>query len=75
MTPSEPSFIFGQGTREKYPQPLTFLKCLSCGTDNSRPFKEGDYILKIVDSEKCPKCGGTNSKIVNIYVPEKKEVR
>ncbi len=75
MTSSEPAFVFGQRLREKYPQPLTFLKCLSCGTENSRPFKEGDYIFGMVDSEKCPKCGGTSSKIVNIYVPEKKETR
>jgi len=58
--------------REKIPQPLTFLKCLTCGTENSRPFLEGDYILKVVEGEKCPKCGGEKSKIVNIYVPDKK---
>ncbi|MEM4281769.1 MAG: hypothetical protein QW470_05375 [Candidatus Caldarchaeum sp.] len=75
MMTSEPALVFGPRLKEKYPQPLTFLKCLTCGTENSRPFKEEDYILKIVDSEKCPKCGGMQSKITNIYVPEKKTVK
>ncbi|MCS6769115.1 MAG: hypothetical protein NZ570_01590 [Candidatus Caldarchaeum sp.] len=70
---SEPGLVLGPRHKERYPQPLTFLKCSTCGTENSRPFKEEDYIFKTVDSEKCPKCGGTNSRIVNIYVPEKKE--
>jgi Zn finger protein HypA/HybF involved in hydrogenase expression len=70
---SEPTIVFGPKTREKIPEPLTFLKCLSCGVENSRPFEEGDYVLKVVNSEKCPKCGGAQSKIVNIYVPQKKE--
>jgi len=70
---SEPTIVFGSRSREKTPQPIVFLKCLSCNTENSRPFIEGDYVMKVVNSEKCPKCGGTQSKIVNIYVPEKKE--
>lgn len=72
---SEPSLVLGYRAKEKIPEPLTFLKCLSCGIENSRPFKENDYVLKIVNDEKCPKCGGTTSKIVNIYVPEKKTAK
>lgn len=70
---SEPSILMGGRSREKMPEPLTFLKCLNCGVENSRPFRENDYVLKIVEDEKCPKCGGTRSRIINIYVPEKKE--
>ncbi|MCS6783833.1 MAG: hypothetical protein RMI43_02790 [Candidatus Caldarchaeum sp.] len=68
---SEPSLVIGRG-KERFQEPLTFLKCLECGTENSRPFKEADYVLKVVEDEKCPKCGSMKSKIVNIYVPEKK---
>ncbi len=49
--------------------PLTYLKCLSCETINSRPFKEGDYVFEEIE-EKCPKCGGTKMKIIGIYVKE-----
>ncbi|MEM1943652.1 MAG: hypothetical protein QXO30_00505 [Candidatus Caldarchaeum sp.] len=70
---SEPALVFGPRQREKYPQPLTFLKCSTCGTENSRPFREEDYVFKVVNSEKCPKCGGSVSRIVNIYVPDRKE--
>ncbi|GEM_PF-1370982 len=59
--------------RERLSQTITFLKCMDCSAENSRPFIEWDYIFKVVEGEKCPKCGGTRSKIVNIYVPEKKE--
>lgn len=52
------------------PKPLTHLKCLECGTLNSRPFKEGDYVFKEVE-EKCPKCGANRMKIVGIYVEDK----
>ena len=56
------------------PQPLTFLRCQTCGTENSRPFQENDYIFKeIKEGEKCPKCGGTELIIVNIYVPEERK--
>ncbi|MCS7133235.1 MAG: hypothetical protein NZ921_00335 [Candidatus Caldarchaeum sp.] len=72
---SEHSLIIGSRSKEKILEPLTFLKCLGCGTENSRPFKEEDYVMKIVNDEKCPKCGGTTGKIVNIYVPEKKQVK
>ena len=58
------------GNREKpILTPLTYLKCLSCETINSRPFKEGDYVFKETE-EKCPKCGGTKMKIIGIYVKE-----
>ncbi len=53
--------------------PLTFLKCSECGTDNSRPFKQNDYVFKVIEDEKCPKCGSTRMVVVNIYVPEKKQ--
>ncbi|MCS7137372.1 MAG: hypothetical protein NZ941_03270 [Candidatus Caldarchaeum sp.] len=69
---SEPSIVIGSRMKEKILEPLTFLRCFTCGVENSRPFKEDDYILRVVENEKCPKCGGTRSKIVNIYVPEKK---
>ena len=51
-------------------KPLTYLKCPECGTTNSRPFKEGDYVFKEVE-EKCPKCGCAKMKIIGIYVKEK----
>ena len=50
-------------------KPLTYLKCLECGTVNSRPFKDGDYVFKEVE-EKCPKCGANKMKIIGIYVKE-----
>ena len=63
-------------TSRQIPQPLTFLKCQSCGTENSRPFQENDYVFKeIKEGEKCPKCGGTEFIIINIYVPEEKKTR
>jgi len=54
------------------PKPLTYLKCLECGTINSRPFKDGDYVFKEVE-EKCPKCGANRMKIIGIYVKEAKK--
>lgn len=57
---------------QRYIPPLTFLKCSNCGTENSRPFQEDDYIFKKTN-EKCPRCGGNEMLIVNIYVKEKKE--
>ena len=57
---------------EKIPVPLTHMKCLKCGTINSRPFKEGDYVFKEVE-EKCPKCGHDKMRIIGIYVKEEKE--
>lgn len=58
------------------PKPMTYLKCLECGTINSRPFKDGDYVFKIVE-EKCPKCGSNKMKIIGIYVkePQKKQAQ
>jgi len=53
----------------KVPKPLTYLLCLSCKTENSRPFKEGDYIFKEVE-EKCPKCGSNHMIITGIYVKD-----
>ena len=62
--------------KKPVPKPLTYLKCLECGTVNSRPFKNGDYVFKIVE-EKCPKCGANETKIIGIYVkePEKKQAQ
>lgn len=57
------------GRERPIPNPLTFLKCLSCSTINSRPFKDGDYVFGEVE-ERCPKCGGDRMKIVGIYVKE-----
>jgi len=68
------SIIPKRGEFEKPPQPLTFLLCKSCNTENSRPFKQNDYIFKeITGEEKCPKCGATDMVIVNIYIPDEKE--
>ncbi|MEM1517714.1 MAG: hypothetical protein QXI27_02450 [Nitrososphaerota archaeon] len=53
-----------------YIPPLTYLKCESCGTINSRPHIDGDYIFKKVE-EKCPKCGGTDMIIISIHVEER----
>ncbi|MEM4374158.1 MAG: hypothetical protein QXI97_04065 [Nitrososphaerota archaeon] len=61
--------------RDRTVQTITFLKCGECGAENSRPFMEGDYVFKMVDGEKCPKCGSVRSRIINIYVPEKKEAK
>lgn len=57
---------------QRYVPPTTFLKCSNCGTENSRPFEENDYIFKKAN-ERCPKCGGSEMLIVNIYVKERKE--
>ncbi len=40
------------------PDIKTALICTSCGTKTIREFREGDYISKEADSEKCPRCGG-----------------
>lgn len=66
--------MFPSGRERQILNPLTFLKCLSCSTINSRPFKEGDYIFGEVE-EKCPKCGGDKMRIIGIYVkePEQRE--
>jgi len=53
-----------------YIPPLSYLKCETCGTVNSRPHMDGDYIFKKVE-EKCPKCGGTSMIIISIHVEEK----
>lgn len=58
----------------KVPKPLTYLLCLNCKTENSRPFMEGDYVFKEV-KEKCPKCGGDRMLITGIYVKEEKKAR
>ncbi|MDW8021755.1 MAG: hypothetical protein RMI78_03895 [Nitrososphaerota archaeon] len=57
---------------EEIPQPLTHLKCLECGTVNSRPFTGGDYVFKEVE-ERCPKCGASKMKIIGIYVEEERK--
>jgi len=56
----------------RVPKPLTFLLCLSCNTENSRPFRDGDYVFKEVE-EKCPKCGGERMVITGIYVREERQ--
>lgn len=45
---------------------LTSVKCKSCDYSLERPFKEGDYVGKILE-DKCPKCGG-DLVIKAIYV-------
>jgi len=40
------------------PDIKTSLICKSCGTKTIREFREGDYISKEADGEKCPRCGG-----------------
>lgn len=57
---------------QKYVPPLTFLTCTYCGTENSRAFKEDDYVFKKTD-EVCPKCGKNEMLIVGIYVKEKEK--
>ncbi|GBC70474.1 hypothetical protein HRbin02_00241 [Candidatus Calditenuaceae archaeon HR02] len=54
--------------------PITQLKCLSCGSTHTRPHKEGDFIFKNVE-EKCPNCGGNTHLITAIYVEEQKQQR
>ncbi len=54
--------------------PITQLKCLSCGSIHTRPHREGDYIFKNVE-EKCPNCGGNAHIITAIYVEEPKKQR
>ncbi|MCS7126517.1 MAG: hypothetical protein NZ929_06385 [Aigarchaeota archaeon] len=53
-------------------EPLTHLTCSNCNTENSRPFKEGDYVFKEVD-EKCPKCGSVKMLITGIYIEMRQE--
>ncbi|MEM3066752.1 MAG: hypothetical protein QXI81_05420 [Nitrososphaerota archaeon] len=57
---------------QKYMSPITFLTCTSCGTENSRAFKEDDYVFKRTN-EVCPKCGKNELLIVGIYVKEKEK--
>lgn len=68
----------GQQIRQKLHlstiQPLTYLKCPSCGTNHSRGFQDGDYIFKKAE-DKCPNCGGQGMEIVGIYVPEKPQAQ
>lgn len=61
---------FAKESLQRYILPLTFLKCKSCGTVNSREFREGDYIFKTTN-EACPKCGATEMVIESIHVEEK----
>jgi predicted RNA-binding Zn-ribbon protein involved in translation (DUF1610 family) len=35
---------------------VTVARCPNCGYEVRRPFREGDYVGKLLD-EKCPKCG------------------
>ncbi len=56
----------------RYVPPLTFLKCTSCGTENSRTFKEEDYVFKKTN-EACPKCSNNEMLIVGIYVKEREK--
>lgn len=57
---------------DKIIEPLTHLTCLSCKTENSRPFKQGDYVFKEVE-EKCPKCGSEKMLITGIYIEARQE--
>jgi len=59
---------------QKVTPPLSFLKCEECGTENSRPYAQNDYVFRHVE-EKCPKCGNTKMTIINIYVQDKKPVQ
>jgi len=50
---------------------LTTVECPKCGYKNSRDFRRGDYIFKIV--EPCPKCN-ENMIVSSIYrKPKEKE--
>lgn len=57
---------------DKVIEPLTHLTCFNCNTENSRPFREGDYVFKEVE-EKCPKCGSTKMLITGIYIEARQE--
>ncbi len=50
----------------------TLLKCIECGKELERPFKQGDYIGSVSPRDKCPKCG-SKMYIYLIYtiVPKK----
>jgi len=63
MFPQKPQF-------KEFIQPLTHLTCFSCNTENSRPFRDGDYIFKEVE-EKCPKCGSSKMLITGIYIEDR----
>ncbi|MEM0445209.1 MAG: hypothetical protein QXO86_02635 [Nitrososphaerota archaeon] len=52
--------------------PITQLKCQSCGSIHTRPHKEGDYIFGGVE-EKCPNCGGSKHTIIAIYVEDQRQ--
>ncbi|MCD6244970.1 MAG: hypothetical protein J7J65_07060 [Candidatus Korarchaeota archaeon] len=38
---------------------LAELKCTDCGRKMLRPFKEGDYVGKISDEDRCPQCSSS----------------
>lgn len=54
--------------------PITQLKCLSCGSIHTRHHKEGDYVFKNVE-EKCPNCGSNAHVITAIYVEDQRQQR
>lgn len=54
--------------------PITQLKCKSCGAVHTRPHRDGDYIFGNVE-EKCPNCGGTLHLIIGIYVEDSKQIK
>ncbi|MEN2975247.1 MAG: hypothetical protein ABDH32_06710 [Candidatus Caldarchaeales archaeon] len=57
---------------DRFIEPLTHLTCFNCNTENSRQFRDGDYIFKEVE-EKCPKCGTTRMLITGIYIEARQE--
>lgn len=52
--------------KEEVFEVLTELKCENCGEKISREFKEGDYVGKLSEDTRCPKCRST-PYIVAIY--------
>jgi len=54
--------------------PITQMKCQSCGSTNTRPHRDGDFIFCAVE-EKCPNCGAASQIIIGIYVEDQKTAR
>ncbi len=50
----------------------TILKCKGCGNKTIRPFKEGDYVFKIIEEINCTKCLKKEYSIIEIFAEFKK---
>ncbi len=58
--------------QEEQQEILTELHCTSCGRKMLRAFREGDFVGRLSDQDKCPKCGAP-MLVVSIFakIPKK----